>query len=102
MKTIIYIAGALLTLTMLYDMYIVYITTHEINQLITINVNTLKAKSVVGLYVQAPHIQDPFEAIWTLVEKFAFCWFIVFSYSFLSVMYIIRSPLIFYRNVLFI
>jgi hypothetical protein len=54
------------------------------------------------LYVQTPHIQDPIEAMWTVVEKFAICWFIVFSYSFLSVIYMIRSPLLFVRTVLLI
>ena len=97
MKTLLTIACILSGIILLHDAYNVYVKTHEINEIINIHVNNLKSKSVVGMYINTPHIKDPFEAVLEAFEHMFLIWFMLVAYTFISILEIIRLPFLFTR-----
>lgn len=94
MNTLFTIGIVAMTVYLIYDIYVVYITTHQINMMIENNINLLKSQSLVSMYINTPKLKDPIEAVLDVLEKFVLCWFILISYTFISFIYILRGPII--------
>ena len=74
------------------DVYNVYTQTREINERINTEIINLKAQSLIGVYIQIPHIKDPFDAVIEIFQNLIFIMFMLVAYGMFRLLNILRLP----------
>lgn len=85
------------SIILLYDYCKITNEVYELNTLIESHVGKMKHQSVVGMYIQTPHVKNPAEALYTLFENLFYVWFICVASTFLYVLKLFTLPTLFFR-----
>jgi len=84
---------------LIHDCVMVYKETHRINNVIYTEVSKLKSRTPIAMYIDAPKIQDPWEAVLNVIDTLLFLWFMSVSYIITYILQVVRHPpFVLFRN----
>ena len=87
-----YLALPTVLIALGWDLFTVYNEVYALNTLIESHVSKMKHQSFVGMYVQTPYVQNPFEALYSIAESLFVVWFVCAAYTFLYIITMLTLP----------